>query len=870
MMRPQPHPRSGALQRLGRLWTRLIEPADALRDDEERRRARTLSAVVVTVLPLMVIVGIVMMPVLTRASPLWLAPTFFPATIAVFFSLVSYALNRAGYYRLAAGTYVFIFVTMPLIAVAFDSTATNVTIGSLAVGGVLLASVLYTDLTGPAVAALGTVLGAAAIPLLGRGATFSSVAALIGANLTNSLIVLIFAYHRTWQEKQRRASLEESLEQSEQRLNDLMEAMVAIAALDFSARARVGDTGDVFDALATGLNALVEELETSTVSRDFLNGIIESMMDSLIVTDRHGLIVVANRATLDMLGYREGQLAGKRLSAVLGEEAPVDQIRDRQMERTYVTIDGQHVPISFSSSSLRDANGNVTGLVCVARDITERKQAEEALRESEQRYRTLSAASVEGIVITEQGRILDANDQYCRMFGYTLPELVGKPVRELVAPESRELANRYISSGYEQPYEALQLRKDGTVFSAVVSGRAMPYKGRTVRVAIIHDITERKQAEEALRESEERYRTFVENVPVGVYRVSPGPRGKHLLANSFYLRMFGYASLEDVRKRDVADLYVNPAERKAFSDRLLAAGHVDRVELHLKRADGTPMWGAVTGSVSYGKSGEVYFDCAMEDVTERKQAEEKIQRLNEELEQRVIDRTRQLEAANQELEAFTYSVSHDLRAPLRAIAGYTRILEDDYAPRLDAEGLRVCGVVRHETRRMGQLIDDLLAFSRVSRAEMQAAPIDMAGLAEATFRELTTLEYQSRIDFEVDALPSAIGDPTLMRQVWMNLLANAIKFTSRRERAVIGVGGRREAQESVYWVRDNGAGFDMQYAHKLFGVFQRLHSEREFEGTGVGLAIVQRIIHRHGGRVWAESEVGRGATLYFTLPGKGE
>ncbi|MBE7552052.1 MAG: HAMP domain-containing protein [Anaerolineales bacterium] len=240
------------------------------------------------------------------------------------------------------------------------------------------------------------------------------------------------------------------------------------------------------------------------------------------------------------------------------------------------------------------------------------------------------------------------------------------------------------------------------------------------------------------------------------------------------------------------------------------------------------------------------------------------------LEENVRERTAELEAANKELEAFSYSVSHDLRAPLRAIDGYTRILVEDYEAGLDAEGKRVCAVIRHQTQHMGQLIDDLLAFSRLGRTQIQAAPINMETLAATVFDELTTPEEQERIDFHLVPLPPALGDPTMIRQVWINLLSNAIKFSAKRERALIEVDGQQSEGEIIYSVHDNGAGFDMRYVDKLFGVFQRLHSEREFEGTGVGLAIVQRVIRRHSGRVWAEGAVDQGATFYFTLPGKGD
>jgi signal transduction histidine kinase len=245
--------------------------------------------------------------------------------------------------------------------------------------------------------------------------------------------------------------------------------------------------------------------------------------------------------------------------------------------------------------------------------------------------------------------------------------------------------------------------------------------------------------------------------------------------------------------------------------------------------------------------------------------ERKLLMFNTELEQRVAVRTAELEATNKELESFCYSVSHDLRAPLRAVNGYTGILVDDYAAGLDAEGQRVCAVIHQGAQDMGRLIDDLLAFSRIGRSSMDLSTVDMATLARSIFFEVTSPEERGRIDFQVGCLPSILGDPPLLRQVWTNLLANAVKFSSGRPQAVIEVNAEESADEMIYWVRDNGAGFDMRFAHKLFGVFQRLHSVKEFEGTGVGLAIVRRVVERHGGRTWAEGEPGRGATVYFSL-----
>ncbi len=242
---------------------------------------------------------------------------------------------------------------------------------------------------------------------------------------------------------------------------------------------------------------------------------------------------------------------------------------------------------------------------------------------------------------------------------------------------------------------------------------------------------------------------------------------------------------------------------------------------------------------------------------------EQVKRQAEELEIRVRERTAELEAANRELESFSYSVSHDLRAPLRAIDGFGRMLEEDYAAKLDAEGLRLLAVIRESSHRMGALIESLLEFSRLGRKTLDRSAVDMAALAREVWAELGA---SATAQLTIGALPSANGDPALLRQVWINLLSNALKYSARQPSPRIEVAGKRSGADLVYRVSDNGAGFDMRYYDKLFRVFQRLHRENEFPGTGVGLAIVQRIITRHGGRVWAEAEVGKGAKFFFTLP----
>jgi signal transduction histidine kinase len=254
-------------------------------------------------------------------------------------------------------------------------------------------------------------------------------------------------------------------------------------------------------------------------------------------------------------------------------------------------------------------------------------------------------------------------------------------------------------------------------------------------------------------------------------------------------------------------------------------------------------------------------------LNERRKAEQEVQELNRDLEQRVAERTEQLEVANKELESFSYSVSHDLRSPLRAIDGFSHILLEDYDDKLDDDGKRMLGIVRDNTLRMGQLIDDILKFSRSGRSEINAVEVDMAVLAREVLDELQVgVSKIANLRCEIGELPPARCDRALMHQVFANLLSNAIKFSRTRETPTIEVGGAIEGDEIVYHVKDNGVGFDMQYADKLFGVFQRLHSQEEFEGTGIGLAIVKRIVTRHGGRVWAEGKLEEGATMYFTLP----
>ena len=318
---------------------------------------------------------------------------------------------------------------------------------------------------------------------------------------------------------------------------------------------------------------------------------------------------------------------------------------------------------------------------------------------------------------------------------------------------------------------------------------------------------------------------------------------------------------------DFSDYFTEPDKAREGYQQVFSQGFVRDYPLTLRHASGGNLDVLYNATIYKNEAGEVQgVFAAARDITERRRAEQEIQKLNAELEIRVRERTAQLEAANKELEAFSYSVSHDLKAPIRAIEGFSRMLAAEHAARLEAEGLRFLEVICQNTRIMAQLIDDLLALSRLGRQPIRKSVINLGAMTRRVFEQLRDQEPDRELQLTLGELPPALGDPSLINQVVMNLLANAIKYTRSRETAAIEVSGRIEAQETIYCVKDNGIGFDERYAHKLFGVFQRLHGSQEYEGTGVGLAIVQRIVERHGGRVWAAGKVNEGATFCFSLP----
>jgi PAS domain S-box-containing protein len=372
--------------------------------------------------------------------------------------------------------------------------------------------------------------------------------------------------------------------------------------------------------------------------------------------------------------------------------------------------------------------------------------------------------------------------------------------------------------------------------------------------------------EEMIRASEWKFRTLSESANDWEYWISEKHEIVYISPSCKEITGYGPEEFMD-NPGLIADI-IHPQDRNLYLQHLQHFGDEKHAEFEIRivTKDGRPKWLSHVCATLHMEGRFLGRRVSNRDITGRREAEEEVRRLNEDLEKRVVERTAELEASNKELESFNYSISHDLRGPLRQIHAFARITEEDYGDKLGEKGRHYLDVIQKRTLDMGQLIDDLLSFAHIGKQKITWADIDMNALARRVFGDMGPFQPQKAPIFEAKPAPAGLGDRLLIRQVLGNLLDNALKFTRTKSDALIEFGGSAEGDENVYYVRDNGVGFDMSYADKMFGVFQRLHKADEFEGTGVGLAIVHRIVLMHGGRVWAEGKVNEGATVYFTLP----
>jgi len=529
-----------------------------------------------------------------------------------------------------------------------------------------------------------------------------------------------------------------------------------------------------------------------------------------------------------------------------------------------------------------------------ARGNDEMRQPGEALRRSEERLRQADRAlrsseelflkafhAIQGATSIMRVRdqcYLDVNERWLAIHQCRREEVIGRTTAEVNIwrnPEDRTGLIRKLQAGeVVRDVEINFTLRTGEPAVALVSGELVEVGGEPCVFWTTRDITEKKKTETELRASEQRWRLWFEQTPLGSQIFAPD--GRVLQVNAEWKRLF---RMSDAATDGYNVLHDPQLARHGFREWIRVAfdGLPIRVPAFPYRAGpgADPDGGDIRWLTARmfplldGQGLVLEVGCVYEDITERRHAEEEVRQLNAELERRVADRTTELEDANRELEAFSYSVSHDLRAPLRHIASFADLLQGEETTTLSEQGNYYLAIIRESAQRMGNLIDDLFRFSRLGRAELRLAPASLSTLVREAQNELQPTSQGWEVEWKIDELPTVRGDASLLRQVFVNLLSNALKYSRTRSPVRIEIGvaeGQSSGDEVVIFVRDNGVGFDMQYAHKLFGAFQRLHSARDFEGTGIGLANVRRIVQRHGGRTWAEGRVNAGATFYFSLP----
>lgn len=661
------------------------------------------------------------------------------------------------------------------------------------------------------------------------------------------------------------------------------------------------------DGVVTGIRTIIQDItkrtqaEKAAREREQQISIIYDTVGDVIFNlkiDKQGeyYFTSVNRCFLKTTGLTENQIVGKRVREIIPEPSlsfvlerygeAIRQKKGLQWEETSDYPSGR-LTGEVNIVPVFDDAMNFVSLVGMVHDITERKRDEKALLESEEKYRLISDNADDWVYwISPDGHLRYISPSCERLTGYAPTEFEAHPrlIEEIVHPEDRETVERHsLLNREEHGPDELEFRvvtKSGNVrwirhSCSPMYTREGAYSGLR---ATNRNVTERKHSEEALKESQTLYHSFIDQLPNAVFRKDR--EGRYVLANPEFCKLKGL-KLEDLIGKtpmEVADSELSNQGRQGqatkYADvgedahnQILRSGKTIETEEEYSRADGGIQHMYVVRMPVYDSHRTIIgTQGIMFDITDRKRAEEEIRRLNAELEWRVLKRTAQLETANRELEAFSYSVSHDLRAPLRHASGYVDLLLKRNKSELSEKGQHFLKSIAESVHQMGILIDELLEFSRTGRSEMRRSTPDMNHIVAEVLESVKRDNSKRSIQWIVAGLPTVSCDQAMLKLVWMNLLGNAAKFTRTRESATIEIGVREEEKEFVFFVRDNGVGFDMQYAHDLFGVFQRLHPVEEFEGTGIGLANVRRIISRHEGRTWAEAELDKGATFFFTLP----
>ena len=582
----------------------------------------------------------------------------------------------------------------------------------------------------------------------------------------------------------------------------------------------------------------------------------------------------------ELLGYTEEELPNERksfLGIVHPEDLPYveEAVRRHFRERTPYDVeyrmhhkDGSWRWFRGRGQAVWNADGRVIRFAGASSDIETRKKSEDSIKSLLAEQQALLDNVLVGIVYLKNRVVMSCNRRFEVLFGYGPGGLIGKTTEMLYPHATRDIYEARGTETYRtlsinsSVSEEIQLkRKDGSLFWGLINGRALdasqPHEGS---VWFYLDVTERRLAMEALQEEKDHSEALLAGLP-GISALFD--LNMCMLSwNQNLENVTGY-SRQQLKTMLAHDLYVETDNVIKASRAALELGVVTHGEATLRTADGRIIPYYLYAAPILRGDRKLLVGLGF-DITERKAAEAEIRKLNEELEQRVRERTSELVAANKELESFSYSVSHDLVSPLRAINGFSHLIEEDYGSLIDARGREYIGRIRSGTQRMHQLIDDMLALSRVTRNEMKRVSVDLSGIASIILSDMKQMQPEREVTTRIALDIGVIGDPNLLRIALENLLRNAWKFTAKKS-AIIEFGTLHREDETVYFVRDSGAGFDMKYAGKLFGAFQRLHGPQEFEGTGIGLAIVQRIIQRHGGRIWAEAAPDQGATFFFTL-----